>query len=335
MIGRTKYIALFYLIVVGALIYFNFNLNSFNKSFYGIAENSDFVVSYGGLVEINKIHVVQGQTVQQGDTLIEVFRPELDERIRQITDQLITMRSQKTAAGFDSKALISQLEAEIKAKRAEIESQIKQIEIQYSINKSLTNELKSIQFEADSSSNINPTKVRINALRNDLELMINPLELRIEQIRTQSGSQENPFATQISNLEKETEKLEQEKKKLIVYAQGDGVIGTIAFKTGEIVSPYAPILILNSQTPAYITGFIHEDSYQNIQIKDLVQVQSLADKSKKLEGEVVGVGSSITEYPERLRKNIDVRLWGREVQVKVPRQNQLLLGEKVTIKKLF
>lgn len=333
--GKAKYIALFWLIIVGALIYFNFNLNSFNRSFYGIAENSDFVVSYGGLVEITKIHVVQGQNVQQGDTLIEVVRPELDERIREITDQLITLRSQKTAAGFDTKAMISQLEAEIKAKRAEIGSQIKQIEMQYTINKSLTNELKSIQFEADSSSDINPTKVHIDALKNDLELMINPLELRIEQLKTQSGSQKNPFSTQISNLEKEIEKMELDKKKLIVYAQADGVIGTIAFKTGEIVSPYTPILILNSQTPAYITGFIHEDSYQNIQIKDRVQVQSLADRSKKLEGEVVGVGSSITEYPERLRKNIDVRLWGREVQVRVPRQNQLLLGEKVILKKIF
>lgn len=332
--GKVKYIVLLWLVIVGALIYFNFNLHSFNKSFYGIAENSDFVVSYGGLVEISKIHVVQGQMVQPGDTLIEVFRPELDERIRQITDQLITLRSQKSAAGFDSKSMISQLEAEIKAKRAEIESQIKQIEMQYSINKSLTNELKSIQFDADSST-YNPTKVRIEALKNDLELMTSPLELRIEQLKGQSGSQKNPFATQIGNLEKEIEKLEQEKKKLTVYAQAEGVIGTIAFKTGEIVSPYTPILILNSQTPAYITGFIHEDSYQNIQIKDRVQVQSLADRSKKLEGEVVGVGSSITEYPERLRKNIDVRLWGREVQVKVPRQNKLLLGEKVTLKKIF
>ena len=231
MIGRTKYIALFYLIVVGALIYFNFNLNSFNKSFYGIAENSDFVVSYGGLVEISKIHVVQGQNVLQGDTLIEVVRPELDERIREITDQLITMRSQKNAAGFDTKSMISQLEAEIKAKRSEIESQIKQIEMQYTINKSLTNELKSIQFEADSNSAINPTKMHIDALKKDLELLISPLQLRIEQLKTQSGSQKNPFSTQISNLEKEIEKMELEKKRLIVYAQADGVIGTIAFKT--------------------------------------------------------------------------------------------------------
>lgn len=333
--GKVKYVLFFWLIIVGALIYFNFNFTSFNKSFFGIAENSDFVVSYGGLVEIREIHVVQGQTVLQGDTLIEVVRPELDERIREITDQLITLRSQKTAAGFDTKSMISQLQAEIKAKRAEIQSQIKQIEMQYTINKSLTNELKSIQFEADSSSDINPTKVHIDALKKDLELMVNPLELRIEQLKAQSGPQKNPFTTQISNLEKEIEKLEEEKKKLTVYAQADGVIGTIAFKRGEIVSPYTPILILNSQTPAFITGFIHEDSYQNIQVKDRVLVQSLADGSKKLEGEVVGVGSSITEYPERLRKNIEVRLWGREVQVRVPRQNQLLLGEKVILKKIF
>ncbi|AGA77750.1 HlyD family secretion protein [Echinicola vietnamensis] len=331
--SKFTYILTFWIIIIGCLIYVNFNLSNFNNSFYGIAENNDFVVSYGGLVEIKEIHVVSGQNVTKGDTLIEVIRPELDQRIREISDQLVTLRSQKIANEMNNQSMISQLEAEIKAKRAEIESQIRQIEMQYDINKSLTNELKSLKFEADSSSTLNPTEARINSLNKDLELLTSPLKLRIEQLKAQSNPQKNPHNIQIQNLENELNKLKQEKKKLIVYAQADGVIGTVGFKSGEIVSPYTPILILNSQTPSYITGFIHENSYQNIQIADQVQVQSLADNSKKLMGEVVGVGSNIAEYPERLRKNMEVRLWGREIQVKIPKQNQLLLGEKVILKK--
>ncbi len=48
-------------------------------------------------------------------------------------------------------------------------------------------------------------------------------------------------------------------------------------------------------------------------------------------GQVVGVGSRIVPYPKRLSKHQDLQLWGREILVRIPEQNDLILGEKVMI----
>jgi len=66
-------------------------------------------------------------------------------------------------------------------------------------------------------------------------------------------------------------------------------------------------------------------------VKDKVRVVSMANKSAATIGEVVGVGARIVEYPLRLRKRPDIQMWGREVQILIPPENQFLLGEKLII----
>jgi len=329
---KFKHIIILWVLVVGVLFLINANLDHFNESFYGIAENNEFIVSYGDQVEIKNIEVVSGQNVKKGQKLVEVTKPGLELRIQEIKDRLMELKSQKSSSFIENQSQISQLEAQIKAKTSEIEYQIRQIETQYRINKSLTADLKSIQTVQDSGKT-NPTQIRIDALKKDLELMTAPLALQIEQLISQQKAENNPFAIQIENLEKELNKLQSDKDKLTVYAKRDGVVGLVAFRQGEIVSPYTPILSLNSKMPSYVKGFIHEGSLSTVKMHDKIEIASLGNGSKAVLGEIVGIGSGITEFPERLRKNVEVRLWGREIQVKIPENNSFLLGEKVILKK--
>jgi HlyD family secretion protein len=138
----------------------------------------------------------------------------------------------------------------------------------------------------------------------------------------------------MKNIMGELEKLRLEQEKFNVYAAYDGVIGSVAIKPGDIIAPHMPILSVDSHAPSYVNGFIHENSYQEISVNDRIEVASDWNRNKKAVGEVVGIGSKITEYPERLRKNIEVRLWGREVQIKIPEDNLFLQGEKVTLRKM-
>ena len=46
---------------------------------------------------------------------------------------------------------------------------------------------------------------------------------------------------------------------------------------------------------------------------------------------MLGMSSRIVPYPIRLLKMVDMPLYGREVMIRVPDKNGLLLGEKVTI----
>lgn len=79
-------------------------------------------------------------------------------------------------------------------------------------------------------------------------------------------------------------------------------------------------------------GYIHENSAQTIATGDEVEVVRESTRENSITGSVVGVGSRIVEYPIRLRKNPDIPLWGREVQIKIPEENNLLLGEKLIIR---
>jgi hypothetical protein len=80
-----------------------------------------------------------------------------------------------------------------------------------------------------------------------------------------------------------------------------------------------------------VKGYIHENAYSRISLKDKVRVVSVANTSAATVGEVVGVGARIVEYPARLRKRPDIQMWGREVQILIPPKNRFLLGEKLFI----
>jgi hypothetical protein len=62
-----------------------------------------------------------------------------------------------------------------------------------------------------------------------------------------------------------------------------------------------------------------------------VRISSMTGNTGIMTGEVVGVGSRIVAYPERLRKRPEIPLWGREIEVRISEDNPFLLGEKVMI----
>lgn len=280
-------------VVLIILVIFSLRYKGESTGFYGIADAREAVINSGNPVEIEKIHVVQGQSIKIGDTLVELSRPELDMKINEITHQLRQMKKQKFA------------------KVNGIKAQIKQLQAQYERNKKLTAELKSVKKKnssTDQEDNQNPLLIKIENLKRELQLAASPAQTKDEL-----------------NL------LMEEKKKLTIYAQINGIIGSVNAKEGEKVSPFTPIITLHTKSPSYVKGYIHEDVYNKVTIGQKVTITSLSDVKNSIEGEVVGVGSRIVEYPVRLRKRPDFQIWGREIIIKIPSENNFLLGEKVRI----
>lgn len=282
-----------WIVVCIILIAISLRYKGESTGFYGIADAREVVVNSGNPVEIKKIHVVQGQSIREGDTLVELRRPELDMKINEITLQISQMKTQKYA------------------KINSIKSQIKELEAQYERNKKLTAELKSFRKQnssANQDDSQNPLLIKIENLKKELQLAVSPAQIKEEL-----------------NL------LLAEKEKLTIYAQINGIIGSVNAKEGEKVSPFTPIITLHTKSPSYVKGYIHEDVYNKVNVGQKVTIASLSDPNNKIEGEVVGVGSRIVEYPVRLRKRPDFQIWGREIIIRIPSENNLLLGEKVRI----
>ena len=330
--GNGMLYAVWFLILVATVAITRF-YGTESSNFYGIAETREIVVNFEGAVEIRKINVTEGQSVEQGMLLVELSSPDLMLKINHISHQLDQLKAQKGVDKSEIQSKLRQLKAEKAAKENELENQIAELENQYKINKSLLSGLKSIPGGSgyDSDEGSSPIALKIRSLKEELRLCVNPIDIQIELYQKTLANAKDPVKIQVERLEKELSLLRQENSKLNIYAQISGIIGSVNFKPGATVSPFAPILTLHTRTPSFIKGYIYEKAYADIGMGENVNVASLAIADSNITGIVVGIGARIVAYPERLRKHPDLQMWGREVVIQIPENNHFILGEKVLI----
>ena len=145
------------------------------------------------------------------------------------------------------------------------------------------------------------------------------------------AGQADPLAVRIADLQNEVQYLENQKKNMYVFAELDGVIGSVAFKKGEKAPAFASILTLSPGRPTYIDGFMHESLATKLDVGKTVTVKPVATAAHSVEGVVVSVGSRIIPLPARLQRNPVIPVYGRAVVIEIPPQNDFLLGEKVEL----
>lgn len=304
-------------------------------SFYGIADTKEIVISSETAVEIKKIRVMAGQSVKQGDTLVELYSQDLDMKISQVSHELGELKTRKAAHVNLSRSEIRQLKSQQEERINTLRAQIKQLESQYEINKKLVAGLKSIkkgtvdgEVNTDAS---NPITLKIESLKSELERALDSSQITIDRMSNELSFSGDPMAEQVKQLEDQLKMHLEQQRQLYIVAQIHGLIGAVNFKDGEKVSPFTPIATLHAESPSYVRGYIHENVYSTVSVGQKVSVQSLADRNNRTTGEIIGVGSLIVEYPVRLRKNQDMQMWGREIMIRIPPENTFLLGEKVLI----
>jgi len=326
------YIAWF--IVVAAIVMVSVGGKRESTVFYGIAETREISVNSENAVEIKKIHVVPGQTIKKDALIVELHQPELEMKINDISHQLQELKVKKLSEDGAIKSQINQLKAGLASTTSDINYQIKQIETRHSINKELTTGLKSLENydgKKEANGRSSPMDLKIEGLKKELEMAKKLYRIKTDLLKDELNSPENAYSVQVESLSKELTLLNEEKQKLLIYSQITGIIGSVNGKEGEKVSPFVPIVTLHTKSPSYVNGYIHENVYNKVSIGDTLDIVSMADRNNRISGEVLGIGSRIVEYPIRLRRRPDIQLWGREVQIKIPPDSTLLLGEKVMI----
>ena len=306
-----------------------------SSSFYGIADAQEIAINDEFAVEVSKIHVVPGQRIEAGDTLLEVKTPELDLKIAEINRDIGELKMQKTAHAKMSRSELQQLKSEQAVLVNKLRGEISELEAQLETNRKLVSELRSIK-KSDSDAGKqdelnNPIAVRIHQLKEALKLALDSAKISEKRLNNELSYEGDPLAERAKGLEKELDILFKAKRQSSKISPITGIVGVICFKEGEKVSPFTPICSLHTESPSFVRGYIPENAYSQVAVGQKVRVSSLANKQIEVAGDVIGVGSRIVEYPVRLRKNPDVLMWGREVTIKIPEVNKFLLGEKVMI----
>lgn len=318
------------LILAGLTVYYRAEPDTF----YGIADAKELIISSESAVEIKRILAAPGQLVAPGDTLLELYNPDLELRLSQITHELEELRTRQAAHATLTRSELRNLKAQQEVRVNEIRAEIQELEAKYALNRKLVSELHSLDGDkaaAGASDADNPILVRLESLRKLLQLARDTSRVGESRLASELSSSGDPLADQVRRREDELRILNEDRKRLMIQAQSGGLVGSVNFKVGEKVSPFAPILTLHAASPSFVRGYIHEDVYSRVGLKQKVEVAGSQDRRRRVEGEVVGVGARIVEYPERLRRRPDIRIWGREIIIRLPEDNRFLLGEKVLI----
>lgn len=329
--GKSKLLWLVSILVFLIIAKINMDGSQENTAFQGIAESREVIVNSENAVGIRNIHVTPGQSIEKGRLLVELEGRELTLRINEISHRLEELKLQ---GGVDRDAIRSQiaaLKAEQKVIIARADHEINRIRSRLALNKELAKGLASLVPEEKTHQNRSPIKTEIKNLKEEKRLKRSQIQLRINALKKQLFSSEKPVDVRTQSLEKELALLLTERKKLLVYAQMDAVVGSILRKAGEQVSPFVPILTLYRPSPSFVKAYIHEAVHHRAKVGETVAVVSHSDRKKRVTGKIEGTGSRIVEYPVRLRKRPDLVISGREVEIRLPEGNPFLLGEKVMV----
>ena len=134
-----------------------------------------------------------------------------------------------------------------------------------------------------------------------------------------------------SQLQIELDVLIQEKEQQIKTSEIHGTIGSVSAQPGELLSPYTTILSVYESNPTIIKAVMNEGYKYQVEVGDIVNVES-TNREYSVDGKVIEIGARIIEYPSRLKNNQNIQMWGQEIFVRIPENNQLLNGERVFVK---
>jgi len=330
---RTRLLAFaFWLAAVGLILFLNFRFQGQTEVFRGIAETSEITVTTESAAEIAQVFVTQGQTVQAGDTLVRLKRPDLDLRLQQISRESQHVQGQTSASSSDIDRRVGEVRAALSTRSNQIRLEIRQLQDLRKRSQELAERLQ--VRPAPTSDSSQAVTLQIKALERELALAESSAQSQIALLQGSRGIQHSSGQAQASSLSEESRLISTEKARLVILATQTAVVGAINFHAGEKVNPFNPILTLMAPTPTLVRGYLQENVVSALRSGDSVKVVSTLEGST-VGGQVVGLGTRIVELPLRLRRIPTIAVWGREVTIRIAPQNRLLLGELVTIEPRF
>ncbi|MCK5830350.1 MAG: hypothetical protein KAH20_08610 [Methylococcales bacterium] len=321
---------IFWVIALIGIFILSSSFSDKSVHFFGIAGEREQIINFQYPVEVVQSFVVEGKVVKQGEEILEVKRYELDSELSSTNQEIRQYQLQKKEAENSMKSQLANLKARKQAVIADMDYQIHVLELRYKMN---TNMLNSISGE-NSVKDSKIVNTELDDLKRKRHFSVQAIQAEIDGLFKQLNSTNRPIDAQINELFSRKIELQRQTTGLKVKAQFDGRIGSVNFKTGELVSPFQPIMSVHSRIPRYIKGYINENILNDVKVGHTVWVKSIAlNKSENpMEGVVESLGNRIVEYPERLKKNALVPAWGREVVVRLNNlENPLLFGEKVQV----
>lgn len=105
-------------------------------------------------------------------------------------------------------------------------------------------------------------------------------------------------------------------------------------RTGEVVAAGEPILSVIESQPSEIIGYVTETQANRIQEGMEIELVKVGEPAQIARSRITHVGPAVEQMPMRWRRNPNIPQWGRPFRVEAPAQMNLIIGERVGIRRL-
>ncbi len=332
MMLKRNLLIIFWLAVIVLLIMFSMVFTDSNKAIVAQVEPMKKAISYRKAVRVVEIYVMPGQKVAPGDLLVKVERPDLILDLERKDNDLERLVIEKDIIESKYEEKQKSLKLNKEQKLQKIQAEIDQLQLIVDNNQKLSTQFGNLTGYSDTVQNYGNTyyEIELNALRKEIDFINSEYNREKEASYSLFTREVKSLQIREDELKEEMRALEEEENQQVKRAEINGTIGSISAQTGELLSPYTTILSVYELNPSVIRAVMNEGYHYDAAVGQTVIVES-TNRRYHIEGKIMEVGSRIIEYPNRLKANEGVRMYGRELFINIPKENNFLNGERVFV----
>ena len=329
---KSRLFYIFIILASGLLIYFAFTSQKRTNAIVASVESQKTAISFQKAVQIKAIHVNEGQQIKEGQLLLEVERPDLIMDRTKIDNDRKLEISKKNKLESDYNSKLKLLDIEIQGKVQRLESEIAQLEAEIKLAQDRFNNVRQLANSSGSTTNpeLEADKIKLESLKTEKTNLLDYSISEKRRFKELLDADLKAIDLRIDLIDQEEKALQMEESTLKQYAPFDGTIGNVNAQLMELIEPFETIISLYEPLPTTIKAYINQDSKEVIQVGQVVSVESVA-RPYNSRGEVIEIGARIVQYVDPSLPPGSTALYGKEVFIRLPSDNQFLYGEQVYV----
>lgn len=296
-------------------------------------ESEKTAISYRKPVQVNKIFVNAGQRVSKGDTLLIVSRPDLLLDRAKLENQKLVLESDLKRLNSDYQSRIALLNVEETGKIQRLQADIDHLQSELQYQEALYANLRDLSKSQKDSLNEavgqNPDVIRLESYKQELGNLKKYYQSERSRLALLLAEDKRSLELKMENLSRDFQALEIEQQALIRLAPFSGTIGTVNSQLEELIPEFNTIMTLFAENPSKIKAFANLNTEYRLGTGQTVIIES-ANGRYKIEGTVLEIGARIVEY-QNPSTPTEMMLYGREVFISLPPDNEFLYGEQVIV----
>ena len=300
-----------------------------------VVESQKTAISFRKPVKIKTIHVSAGQYVKKGDTLVTVERPDLVLEQAKFESETQILLSKKSRFLSEHKSEVNLLSIEKTGKLQRIDAEINRLKAELQFNESLYKDMRSMT--GNTGTNVNDSviilqdeEIQIASYQEEKKFLEKHYISELSRRRILLEEDLKTLELQVDILNQEQDVLKAEQLTLTQLAPFNGTIGSVNTQLQELMPPFQTIISVFGEHPVSLKAYLNLDSDHQLQVNQEVTVESFS-RAYQTKGRVIEIGARIVNYQDAHKPVTPVQMFGREVFVQLPEDNDFLYGEQVYV----